>query len=97
MVTSSLPGIPSVLDGRFYLSRGIAPRNIDQARGRWLRPQVARNNEDMGPITLDDRAALRAPSNDEDTLDLHAGAPAVYSPLGSFKSFSDADSVPGFG
>ena len=57
---------PWVSDERLRRFWEIASRNMDRACRRWLRPQVAYYAEDMGPITLDDNAGPRVPSDGED-------------------------------
>ena len=53
------------------------PRKIGRTSRRSLRTQLARNTEDMGPITLDGGASLKAPPpDDEDAPDLLAATPS---------------------
>ena len=73
---------PLVLDGRLHVFRGIASRNIDSARRRRLRPQVASIAEEPDPITLEDGATPQVPSDDENVPDLPDGALSLRPPYG---------------
>ena len=86
-----------VLHGQFRLFWETAPRNIDRARRRWLRHQVAQNAEDIGPITLNGGTALQSPSDEEDFPEPPAGASPLHPPPGSYESSSDSDDSQGYG
>ena len=77
---------PLVQDGRTHLYWEVAPRRIDWARRRTPRAELVKDGTDIGPITMDDGAAVRASPDDGDTPVLPTGAPALRPPVGCFKS-----------
>ena len=67
------------------------------ARRRLLRPQVAPNTEDMGPITPNGGAILPVPSVGENVPDPPAGALWLHPPSGTFEFSQVSDDFQGFG
>ena len=82
---------PLVTDGLSHLHSEAAVRNIDFCCRCMLRSESVQDSSDMGPITFGDGVITQAPSEDEDTPDLHPGAPASRPPFGCLKSSSDLD------
>ena len=83
-----------VSDGRLHLYWGAVARNMDRARRRMLRPELVKGDVDMGPVTLDGGAILRAPSDDADTPALPHGTLALHPPPGHSELSSVSDDDP---